>query len=95
MRVAVGIGEAVTRVEFGVVEQDLFSVMAEGLAGWFADTVIDTVDVEEVQMIIVPTHGNLDDTMQIGKGGGAGESQASPDHRADTAECAFDRVDVH
>ena len=69
--------------------------MAKASAAWLADPVVDPMDVEVVQIIIVPAHGDLDDKMQIGQGRGAGESQAPPDQRTDAAERDFDRIELH
>ena len=47
--------------------------------------IVYPMDVEVMEVVIVPTHGNLDNMMQVGHGGRSAHPQAAPDHRADTA----------
>ena len=41
--------------------------MFEGHAAFVGDAIVFTVDLEGVQILIVPTHGIFNDTVQLGQ----------------------------
>ena len=45
-----------------------------------------------MKVVIRPSHGNLDDVMQIGDGGVAADQQSAPDHRANVLQHHFELI---
>jgi hypothetical protein len=90
-----GIGKLIAHVETEVIDKDVAGAMSENPTANSVYPIILSVNMEIMQIFIIPAHGNLYDTVQICDRGVSMDSQPTPDHGADSAKGNFDRICVH
>jgi len=87
--VVVGVSETVSHLEIKAINKYMLSILAEGVATRLVDSMVYPMDVEVVEIVVLPAQGDLDDLMQFCQGGCSGHTQATPDHRTDPPEGDF------
>lgn len=64
-RKIVGVSKTVTHIKTEIIQKHVACIMRKIQASLITDAVVFAVDMKAVQMIIVPTHGGLNDMMKI------------------------------
>ena len=77
--------EAITDAETEVREKDFLGIVRKQNATRLVGPVFFGIDTEHVKMVVFPSHGQLNDDVQIAQIGVACDFQAAPDHWADFA----------
>jgi hypothetical protein len=87
------IEEMFTQLEAKVCEAHMVWVVTEADASYPGNPILLPVDPKLVEMRVGPSHGHLEDIMQVGDGTVTTDKQTAPDHWADAQEHHFELVD--
>lgn len=80
------VAEALAFAQPEVSEADLVRVIAEREAAAVRDAIVPPVNVEAMQVFILPAHGDLEDGVELGDGRVSAHQQPAPDERRDAAQ---------